>query len=574
MYNSVPRMPTREAFLWFKQNFHREINAAIADTPFSLDMLAAIAAQETGHIWGSLRNKIKLDELVAICVGDTIDAPGRAAFPKNKAALLAVSRGDEMFQVGRDALVSMAKHVPSFAAMASKPDKFCHGYGVFQYDIQFFKTDPDYFLEKRWHDFNLSLAKCIQELNSAMRRMGIAGQQTLTDLEKVHVAIAYNAGTFKPAKGLKQGHQSGGKFYGEMIFDFLKLSQTVSIPTIPAVIPAPGPGTAPVAPPTPVTASGQIFEVDVEDQPLRLRSEPKISKPDATANVIARLPDGHLVRLVSGKRADKFLEVETSLHGAHFRGFAASEFLKPVDDAADIPVVTPETTPPTTGIVAVLAPRRNGSVTKRTAIAGAHSLNETNQPGRKGTTPQELRTELAAIVDYLKVDKPSHLRYQPRDGATFCNIYVHDFCHLAGAYIPRVWWTPDAIERLAQGLTVEPRLGSTIDEQRANDLFRWLNAFGARFGWRQTSTLTKLQTEVNAGALGLIVARRKIDGKSGHIVMVVPETDVEVAKRDAAGQVIAPLQSQAGRENFRYGFGKPNWWKGEDFAESAFWIHA
>jgi len=38
-----------------------------------------------------------------------------------------------------------------------------------------------------------------------MKRMGIAGQPSLTDLEKVHVAIAYNAGSFKPAKGLKQG---------------------------------------------------------------------------------------------------------------------------------------------------------------------------------------------------------------------------------------------------------------------------------------------------------------------------------------------------------------------------------
>jgi len=132
----------------------------------------------------------------------------------------------------------------------------------------------------------------------------------------------------------------------------------------------------------------------------------------------------------------------------------------------------------------------------------------------------------------------------------------------------------DAIERLARGETVTPRLGSTIDEQRANDLFRWLRAFGPRFGWRQTSTLTKLQTEANAGALGLIVARRVVDGKSGHIVMVVPETGTDQARRDSAAEVIAPLQSQAGASNFRRGTGRLNWWKGAEFAESAFWIHA
>jgi hypothetical protein len=190
-----------------------------------------------------------------------------------------------------------------------------------------------------------------------------------------------------------------------------------------------------------------------------------------------------------------------------------------------------------------------------------------------GTTPQELRAELAKIVDYLAVDRPSHLRYQPRAGITFCNIYAHDYCTLAGVYLPRVWWTPDSIERLAQGGQVEPLLGKTIDEQRANDLFRWLNAFGARFGWRQTGTLTKLQTEVNVGAVGVIVARRKIEGRSGHIVLVVPETGEERARRDAAGEVIAPLQSQAGSSNFRYGTGVANWWRGEQFADSAFWIH-
>jgi hypothetical protein len=568
-------MPNRDDFLWFKQTFHRDIESAVADTPFSLDMVTAIAAQETGHIWGTLWDKLSLDDLLAICVGDTLDADkGRAAFPKTKTDLVAAPRGEEMFQLAHEALVKMAKHVPGFASVAKQAHKFCHGYGIFQYDLQFFKKDPTYFLEQRWRAFDASLAKCIEELRAAMGRMGIKSQKTLTDLEQVHVAIAYNAGSFKPAKGLKQGHFNGKKFYGEMIFDFLRLSQTVSIPAVPAPIPAPAPGTAPLAPPTPVTATGQMFEVDVKESPLRLRSAPQIDPTHPTANVIARLPDGHRVRLVSGKRTDEFLEVETSLNGAHLHGFAASQFLVPVRDATEIPVIAPEPTLPTSGVVAVFAPRKPGTVTKRTAIAGAHALNEAGQPGRKGTTPEELRSELAAIIDYLAVDQASHLRYQPRAGATFCNIYAHDYCHLAGVYLPRVWWTPDAIERLTQGQTVEPRLDSTIDEQRANDLFRWLRAFGPRFGWRQTGTLTKLQTEANAGAVGLIVARRKIDGKSGHIVMVVPETDTDRAKRDRAGEVIAPLQSQAGARNFRYGTGTLNWWKSEQFADSAFWIHA
>ena len=225
-------------------------------------------------------------------------------------------------------------------------------------------------------------------------------------------------------------------------------------------------------------------------------------------------------------------------------------------------------------IVAVFMPRKPGRVTKRSEEATAHSLNEAGQPDRVGTTAQALRTELNAIIDWLAAEEPTHLRYQPRAGLTFCNIYCHDVCHLAGAYLPRVWWSSTALIALAQGQAVEPLIGDTIREMRANDLFRWLREFGPAFGWRQTGTLSALQQAANQGALGLIVARRKEDGRSGHIVVVAPETDAQPARRNAAGEVTAPLQSQAGSTNFRRSTGKANWWRAEQFAESAFWVHA
>jgi hypothetical protein len=568
-------MPNRDAFQWFKSTFHQQIEPALAGTPFSLDLITAIAAQETGHIWGPLHSTLDVDTLLEICVGDTLDADkGRKAFPKTREDLIAATRGEDMFRIAHDALVAMAGHVPSFAGVAKRPAKFCHGYGIFQYDLQFFKNDPDYFLNREWRLFERSLDKAIEELTSAMSRMDIAGQDTLSDLDQVHVAIAYNSGSFKPAKGLKQGFFDGEKFYGEMIFDFLRLSQTVSIPAAPSALPAPAPGVAPIARPTPIVSTGRVLEVDVRDTPLRLRSEPRIDRANPSSNVIARLPDGHRVRLVSGMLGDRFVEVETSLNGAHLEGFAASEFLVPIDGDGNIPVVVPAAALPTSGVVAVFAPRRPGTTTTRRAPATAMSLNEPDQPGRNGTTPDALREEISEIIDYLDVEKAAHVRYQPADGRTFCNIYAHDFCTLAGVYLPRVWWTGDAIERLARGESVEPRLGATIDEQRANDLFRWLRSFGPRFGWRQTGTLTKLQTEANIGAVGLIVARRVEDGRPGHITVVIPESGDFSAKRDSSGDVIAPLQSQAGATNFERGTGSLNWWKKETFADSAFWIHA
>lgn len=576
-------MPNTADISWFKQNFQADIQASLVGTPFTLDFMVALACQETGEVWPILRRKPALSpaQIVALCVGDTIDfnpttGKGRRAFPKNKAELVDDPQGTQMFAIARQALVDMATQTNSrdYLKAAENPNKFCHGYGVFQYDIQFFREDPDYFLQKKYELFGESIGKALKELKSAAKKIGLDNKPTLSDFELCAVAIAYNTGRFIPSKGLKQGFEVEGRFYGELINDFLQLAHTVAAPGgAPAIQPAPA-GNAIVPPPTPVAATGDILVVVTQDSPLRVRSEAKISRPP-TANVIAHLPEGQLVRAVTGDETNGFLEIETSLNGANIRGFASADFLKPAPPAVtEVPVVAPQPTPPTSGIVEVFMPQAAGAVTKRTGLADAHSLNEPDMPDRTGATPVDLCSELAAIIDYLAVDKASFKRYQPRDGLTFCNIYAHDYCHLAGVYLPRVWWTPGAIEQLARGETVQPLIGRTIDEQRANDLFRWFRDFGPRFGWRQTGTMTKLQQHANQGGVGIIVARRKEDGRSGHIVAVVPETADERAKRDSSGEVTQPLQSQAGARNFRYGGLTGEWWRSDQFAESAFWLHA
>jgi len=568
-------MPTSADILWFKTEFQSQIEPALANTPLTVDFITAIACQETGELWPVLRRKsLTTAQILALCVGDTLDADkGRSAFPTTKADLLSQARGDEMFAIAHEALVNMAAHIPAYSRIAARPDKFCHGFGLFQLDLQFFREDPAYFLQKDYERFDRTLAKCVIELKRALKKLGFDKRATLSDLELAAVGIAYNTGRFNPQKGLKQGHFNGTQYYGEAIFDFIQLAHTVAAPGSLAPLNPPETGQAIVPAPSEVIATGDFFRVDTREGTLRLRSEPKVSSPPQ-ANVIGNLPDGHIVRAVTGKSSNAFIEVETSLAGALLRGFASTKFLVPAPEATDIPVVEPAPEPPSSGIVAVLMPRKPKTFTKRTDVATAHSLNEAGQPKRQGATPEELREELADIVDWLAVDRTAHKRYRPRARVTFCNVYSHDYCHLAGVYLPRVWWTAKALLSLTAGIAVEPLIGETIVEMRANDLFRWLRDFGPLFGWRQTGTLTKLQTTVNQGAVGLIVARRKDEGRSGHIVVVVPETNDERAKRNNAGDVTMALQSQAGTRNFRYGKGKADWWRGAEFAESAFWIHA
>ncbi len=227
-------MPNAQDAFWFKSQFQPQIEAAVAGTPFSVDMITAVACQETGGIWPRLRRQgLPTSRILELCVGDTIDATptgGRRAFPKNKAELLQVPQGGRMFEIARQGLVDMASYIPDYRGAASRPDKFCHGFGIFQLDLQFFKTDPDYFLSRRYADFDAALARCVGELKAALRRIGWQGKTSLGDAEMAGVAIAYNTGRYNPAKGLKQGYFDGAKYYGENFFDFLQLAKSARFP--------------------------------------------------------------------------------------------------------------------------------------------------------------------------------------------------------------------------------------------------------------------------------------------------------------------------------------------------------
>lgn len=565
-------MPNRDSIKWFKEQFGAKIEPALVGTPLTLDLIVAIACQETGFLWGSLRKKnLSTEKILALCVGDTIDGngdKGRKPFPRNKADLLSHPQGAEMFAIGRQAFIDLAAQMRGLQSEADKPHKFPRGYGLFQRDLQAFKEDPQYFLQRRYEHFDNTFARCVAALKAALVKLDLQDRTAISDEEGAALGIVYNTGGFKPHLGLKQGHQVGDKRYGELVLEFIRLSKTVPDPGGTAVLPTPAPGEAIMPPPTPVTATGPFMRVETRIDNLRLRLEPS---KDGT--IRASLPDGHLVRAITGKVVNGFIEVETSFDGAMLRGFCSAKHLVLAPEAEEIPVVVPANEEPTTGIVKVFMPRPEGMVTKRTKMAGAHSLNEPGQPERKGDTPAELCASIAAIIDWLGVDKASHVRYQPEGNKTFCNIYAHDFCHLAGIYLPRVWWTGPALVALDSGEKLQPLIGKNILEMRANAIFHWLREFGPRFGWRQTGTLSKLQLAANQGAVCLIIARRTDNDAPGHVVMVVHETETQRAKRDSAGEVVAPVQSQAGVTNVRQSAISSQWWKAAKFAESAFWVH-
>ena len=293
-------MPERSAILWFKTQFQPSIEGAVKGTPLSIDFITAIACQETGDVWPVLASRgLSVEKVLALCVGDTLDADkGRSAFPRTKADLLQAPHGREMFAIAHQALVEMAAQIPGYAAVAKNPDKFCHGFGLFQLDLQFFRDDPDYFLNRDYAHFDKTLSRCLAELKRALKKLGFSARAKLSDEELAAVGIAYNTGGFNPAKGLKQGHFDGHRYYGESILDYLKLAHSVQVP------------------------EGRAMKVATQGDALNLRSAPQVSAD----NVIGQIPNGQCVQAY-GSESNGFVEVEARIAGAAVRGFAASRYL-------------------------------------------------------------------------------------------------------------------------------------------------------------------------------------------------------------------------------------------------------
>ena len=204
-----------------------------------------------------------------------------------------------------------------------------------------------------------------------------------------------------------------------------------------------------------------------------------------------------------------------------------------------------------------------------------------------------------AIVETLNVT--SSARYQPGEGKTFCNIYAYDVVAAMGGYLPRVWWmdkvwsqiqagaeivTPAELKRMKKEKedtknVVAPEYGVTVHEMNANALTAWMHKTGStEFGWSAASDMEAAQSAANTGSIVILLAANKVAKKSGHVSVVLAESDEHHAHRDeSTNRVVVPLQSQAGSKNFKYsaeqgapGSKSKEWWADASHKDGAAWI--
>ena len=193
-------------------------------------------------------------------------------------------------------------------------------------------------------------------------------------------------------------------------------------------------------------------------------------------------------------------------------------------------------------------------------------------PFRNLTNAETKKESIAQLID--KLDVENSLRYQRTVEDTYCNVYSYDYCYFSKVYLPTVWWTPEFLEKVLQGQDVAPVFEETVDRIYSSAIHDWFLEWGVSFGWERMFTVDEIQNKVNAhGGIGIICAKRKEKGLSGHIVPVVPETDVHKAYREN-GIVVYPLQSQAGKLNYNY-FAevRKDWWNDELYSSYVLYYH-
>jgi hypothetical protein len=193
-------------------------------------------------------------------------------------------------------------------------------------------------------------------------------------------------------------------------------------------------------------------------------------------------------------------------------------------------------------------------------------------PFRDITNLSTKKQSYIKLID--KLDVENSIRYQRTIEDTYCNVYTFDYCYFSNVYVPTIWWTDEALQKVLDGEETKVIFGETVDHIYSSAIHDWFLQWGASFGWKRMFSVDEMQSLVNTnGGVGIICAKRREKGLSGHIVPVVPETDLHKAYREN-GEVLYPLQSQAGKENYNY-FSevRKDWWNDELYSSYVFYYH-
>ena len=135
-----------------------------------------------------------------------------------------------------------------------------------------------------------------------------------------------------------------------------------------------------------------------------------------------------------------------------------------------------------------------------TQLQRQYALNEAEMPKGDGT-----QMALRKILHYLQEGD----RYRkPADNMT--GLFLYDVAYLAGAYVPRVWYSDANLSE------------EKLRELDTNDLFDWFTDYSREFGWKPVADFVTAQEYASVGNLVVIIAQARNRYKNGVATIIVP----------------------------------------------------
>jgi len=154
---------------WMVSNFRPQLVDAVRSTHFTPPLLCAIACREAGMYWLPLTPNRSAAEILGLCVYDAsgdVAGTSRSAFPTNTEEFR-LAYGETFTSM----LVDEANKAR--AARGLRPASIVYkGYGIFQYDLQFVRSDEIFFKSKQWYSFTECVNRAVRELKRKFEATG------------------------------------------------------------------------------------------------------------------------------------------------------------------------------------------------------------------------------------------------------------------------------------------------------------------------------------------------------------------------------------------------------------------
>lgn len=208
----------------------------------------------------------------------------------------------------------------------------------------------------------------------------------------------------------------------------------------------------------------------------------------------------------------------------------AAEQAQQAQEASQTPVTgtAPSPTPLSTGKSVPPAP-----VAASSNLQNTKAWEPTEAPQKSDASNRSAQT-YNSVIDQFDVE--NNPRYAPRDGNTYCNIFLWDVTRAMGAEIPHYW------------------KGRELD---ANATADWLRENGREYGW---SPIGEREAQAAANQGKPVVVAWKNAGGIGHVGVVRPG--------EANGN--GPALAQAGARNLNHAHVRDTFGQ----ADVAYYVHA